>query len=324
MNLTRLFRPASEPTSEHVNAFKLIYGRDPSRTELDTLERLAKLPIDDRSRIYRAIIGSYDHQVLRTPFTVRFSEQDVAYIAMHGFELAVDALDFSVSQPLASGSYEPHLCAFYEARLKPGMTFVDVGANIGLYSMLAAHLVGERGRVISFEPNSENCRLILLSAIKNRFKNVALFPLALSDTIGYTFFATFLGSNGGMLSSDESVLNDPNCTVAPTMRMDDFVHERVDVIKIDVEGAEGLVVRGAQRLIEQYRPLVTSEFSMEMLPRISRMPGLDYLNYFREHAYDAFFIERRSGELVAIRSPEAFLDSYGSPTRIEDLVFMPR
>jgi len=236
----------------------------------------------------------------------------------------VDALDFSVSQPLASGSYEPHLRAFYEARLKPGMTFIDVGANIGLYSMLAADLVGEHGRVISFEPNSENCRLILLSAIKNRFKNVALFPLALSDTIGHTFFATFLGSNGGMLPSDESVLNDPNCTVVPTMRMDDFVHERVDVIKIDVEGAEGLVVRGAQKLIEQYRPLVTSEFSMEMLPRVSRMPGLDYLNYFKEHAYDAFFVEGSSGDLVPLESPEAFLGSYGPTTRIEDLVFVPR
>ena len=199
---------------------------------------------------------------------MRFSEQDVAYIPMHGFELAVDALDFSVSQPLANGSYEPHLRAFYEAQSKPGMTFIDVGAEIGLYSMPAAHLVGERGRVISFEPNSENCRLILLSAIKNRFKNVALFPLALSDTIGYHSFAMFLGSNGGMLPSDESVLNDLNCTVVPTMRMDDFVHERVDVIKIDVEGAEGLVVRGAEKLIEQYRPLVTSEFSMEMLPRL--------------------------------------------------------
>jgi FkbM family methyltransferase len=320
MRITERFRPASE----HVSAFRLIYGRTPTRTELATLAHLSRMPIDDRSRIFRAIIGSYDHQVLRTPFAVRFSDKDLAYIPMHGFELAVDALDFSVSQPLASGSYEPHLRAFYESRLKPGMTFVDVGANIGLYSMLAAQLVGDRGRVISFEPNSENCRLILLSIIKNRFVNVSLFPLALSDMMGYTFFSTFLGSNGGMLPSDESVLNDPNCTVVPTMRMDDFIHERVDIIKIDVEGAEGLVVRGAQKLIEQHRPLVTSEFSMEMLPRVSRMPGLDYLNYFKEHVYDAFVIERGSGELVAIQSPEAFLDSYGPPTRIEDLVFVPR
>ena len=104
MNIASLFRPASE----HVNGFMLIYG-NPSKTELDTLEHLAKMPIDDRSRIYRAIIGSYDHQVLRTPFTVRFSEQDVAYTSMHGFELAVDALDFSVSQPLASGRAD-HSC----------------------------------------------------------------------------------------------------------------------------------------------------------------------------------------------------------------------
>jgi FkbM family methyltransferase len=320
MKITQYFRSASE----HLRAFKLIYGRSPTKAELATLEHLAKLPLKDESRIFRAIIGSYDHQFLRTPFSVRFSDKDVAYVATPGFQLAVDALDFSVSQPLASGNYEAHLRAFYQARLKPGMTFVDVGANIGLYSMLAAQLVGDSGRVISFEPNSENCRLVLLSIIKNRFANVSLFPFALSDKTGYTFFATFLGSNGGMLPSDESVLNDPNCTVVPTMRMDDFIKERVDVIKIDVEGAEGLVVRGAQKLIEMHRPLVTSEFSMEMLPRVSRISGYDYLNYFKEHAYDAFIIDRASGELIAIQSAEAFLEAYGPPTRIEDLVFVPR
>ena len=320
MKIAQYFQSASE----YVRAFRLIYGRNPTKNELPTLEHLSKLLLKEQPRIFRAIISSYDHQVLRTPFSVRFSDKDLIYIPLHEFQLAVDALDFSVGQPLASGGYESHLRAFYQTRLKPGMTFVDVGANIGLYSMLAAQLVGDSGRVISFEPNSENCRLILLSIIKNQFANVSLFPLALSDVTGYTFFSTFLGSNGGMLPSDESVLGDPNCTVVPTMRMDDFIHERVDIIKIDVEGAEGLVVRGAQKLIEMYRPLVTSEFSMEMLPRVSKMPGHDYLSYFRGHGYDVFMVDRGSGELLAIQSTESFLDSYGSPTRIEDLVFVPR
>ena len=308
---------------DYLRTFRLIYGRAPSKNELPLLNQLARLPIREQHRIFRAIIGSYDHQVLSTPFSVRFSEQDVTYLRMGEFELAIDALDYSVSQPLAGEGFEPHLRAFYQTMLKPGMTFVDVGANIGLYSMLAAQLVGSSGRVISFEPNSENCRLILLSIIRNRFRNVTLFPWALSNATGYTFFSTFVGSNGGMLSSDESVLGSPNCLVVPTMRIDDCIQERIDAIKIDVEGAEGLVVGGARKLIETYRPLITSEFSMEMLPRVSRIPGYDYLEYFKNLGYNAFVIERGSGALAAIQSTEAFLDSYGSPTRIEDLAFLP-
>ena len=63
---------------------------------------------------------------------------------------------------------------------------------------------------------------------------------------------------------------------------------------------------------------------MEMLPRVSRISGHDYLQYFKNLGYNAFVIERGSGELAAIQSTEAFLDSYGPPTRIEDLAFLPQ
>jgi FkbM family methyltransferase len=310
--------------NELKQAFQTVYGRNPQKNELPLLEDLSRSPLGDKSRIFRAIIGSYDHQTLKTPFTVRFSEKDIAYIPLHGFLLAVDTADTSVSCPLAKGDYEPHLRTFYQNRLKPGMTVVDVGANIGLYTMLAAQLVGSSGRVISFEPNSENCRLILLSINKNRFNNVTLFPLALSDQAGYTFFTTALGSNGILLPTNESVLNDSSCIVISTIKMEDFISQKVDFIKVDVEGAEGLVIKGCRKLIEKHRPVVTSEFSMEMLPRISKMSGHEYLTYFKVNNYDIFMIDRNTGDLIEISSLDTFLDSYGPPTRIEDMAFIPR
>jgi FkbM family methyltransferase len=305
-------------------AFEIVYGRKARKNELPFLVNLSKLGIKDKSRIFRAVIGGYDHQVLKTPFTVRFSEKDIEFISISGSSLAIDSVDVSVSMPNAKGDYEPHMKAFYLERLKPGMTFIDVGVNIGLYSILGAQLVGSTGKVISFEPNSENCRLILYSVNRNKFKNISLFPLALSNKTGHTFFSTFIGSNGGLLPNNESVLADPNCIFIPTIKLDDLIDERVDFIKIDVEGAEGLVVSGAKRNIEKYRPLVTSEFSMEMLPRVSGMSGYEYLTYFKNNAYDIFMIDSKSKGLLEIPDIRSFIDSYGSPGRIEDLAFIPR
>ena len=312
----------SEP-EEMTRAFRSIYGREPQGNELTLLTQLSKLGLADSSDVFRAILGSLDHQTLKTAFSVRFSDRDVSYLPVQGFLLAADRTDIAVGLPLANGNYESHVLRFYVERVKPGMTFVDVGANIGLYSLLAAKLVGEGGHVLSFEPNSENCRLMLLSLNKNGYINVAVFPIALSDKTGHAFFTTHIGSNGGLLPDTVAVLSDPSCIVIPTTRMDDFVHERVDFIKIDVEGAEALVVMGAKNLIERHRPVITSEFSMEMLPRVSGISCRDYLGYFRDNRYDIFMIDRSSKNLVSIPDIDLFLDSYGSITRIEDLAFIP-
>jgi len=188
---------------------------------------------------------------------------------------------------------------------------------------LAARQVGESGKVICFEPNSENCRLILLSAYKNGFKNVILYPMAASDRTGAVLLSTHLGSNGGLIPANERSLLSPNCRVVSAVRIDELILDPVDLIKIDVEGAEGLVIRGAQNLIERHRPIVTSEFSMEMLSRVSGMPGQEYLAFFQARGYDIFLIDRRSGDLVGIEDVDAFIAHYGPPVRIEDLVFVP-
>ena len=308
---------------EVTRIFGLIYGRDPGPGEMPLIDNLCHLNIRTTTDIFRAILSSFDHQTLKTGFTVRFSEKDISYIQVRGFELAIDKTDIAVSLPISQGNYESHLLSFYANRIKVGMTVVDVGANIGLYSLLASQLVGEEGHVLSFEPNSENCRLFLLSLNRNRSKNVTLFPVALSSKRGHEFFTTCIGSNGGLLPNNVAVLGDPSCIVVPTARLDDLIQEHVDFIKIDVEGAEALVVMGAKNLIERDRPIITSEFSMEMLPRVSGITCHDYLYYFLYNHYDIFIIDRISGNLERINDIDIFLKSYGSMTRIEDLAFIP-
>lgn len=304
--------------------FKIVYGRAPSYSELDFLSGLSSLSQKgDWTGLFRAIVGGYDHQWLKTPFTIRFSKEDIEYISIYGVEVSTDRVDISVSLPLQREEYESHVVRFYRDCLKPGMTFVDVGANIGVYSLIAAKLVGTSGKVFCFEPNSENCRLIMLSAFRNNFQNVFVYPFALADKTGSGFFSTHIGSNGGLISDTPESLSNPSCVVVPTLRLDDVINFKVDCIKIDVEGAEGLVSQGAMRLIETWHPMITSEFSMEMLPRVSGISGKEYLKFYVDNHYDIFLIDRHSQELIPIHDIYSFIDGYGEPTRIEDLAFIP-
>ena len=227
--------------------FEILYGRRPNTREIDHLKTLPGLTADQATGQFRSIIAGFDRQLLNTPFWIRFSQSDVVYRSVEGAELALDRADVAVSLPiLHGGQWEPHLTRFYREQLKPGMTFIDVGANIGYFTVLASRLVGPEGRVIAFEPNSENCRLILLSLNKNRLGNVTLHPIGLSNQTGLAFFSTHLGTNGGFISSTESTLLDPNCTVIPTMRLDDLLADTpVNFLKMDTEGAEGMIVAGA-------------------------------------------------------------------------------
>jgi FkbM family methyltransferase len=305
--------------------FRMIYQSDPTRAELEHLRKLSTIPRDGHgSSVLRALIQGFDHQQRATGFHIRFSIEDIEYANVQGNHVAIDRMDPSVGAPLKSGAFEPHLIQFFQTHLKPGMTFVDIGANMGTYSMLAAGLVGESGRVLSFEPNSENCRLILLGARRNEFQNIELFPFGLGSAKGHMLFATHVGSNGGVISNSQSALENPTCVVIPVFRLDEVLHDRFDCLKIDVEGAEGLVMQGAMRLIEAHRPIITSEFSLEMLRRVSGMSGEAYLRLFADRGYLVHLIDRETRALVPVPDVEAFVKTYGELGRIEDMAFLPQ
>jgi FkbM family methyltransferase len=305
--------------------FEVVYGRTPRDDELHMLAE--NVPARDRRNVvhlFRAVLNAVDHHHNHTPFVVRFGPDDVSFTSFDGLEIAVDTADRSVSTPIIQGHYEEHLRPVLSDLLSKGDTFIDVGANVGLYSLLASRIVGAHGSVHAFEPNSENCRLILLSLRHNAMNNVTLWPVALGAESGHSLFTTALGSNGSLVADVEDRLLHSTAVVVPVVRLDDTISEKIDVMKIDVEGAESIVVQGARRLIEKHRPSVISEFSLEMLSRVSGNNGLDYLQYWEQLGYELLLCERESGALTKIARAQEFVASYGSPTRIEDLVLRPR
>lgn len=135
-----------------------------------------------------------------------------------------------------------------------GMTVVDVGANVGVYTSLFAQLVGPSGRVIALEPAPDNWRALNKALTTNRWNNVEIHQLAAADRSGRMYFERSSynsGNNALSLKSDRE-----GAESVEVVRLDDLLAGRkVDFIKIDVQGWEAAVLRGAQQTLEGNRPL---------------------------------------------------------------------
>ncbi len=305
-------------------AYALMFGRRPPPDVLAALhENLGTVEIRDTVGL-RQMIMCLDRQVHVTAATVRFSSAELLKISVEGITLLVDAADVAVSRSiLQEGTYEAHVTRVFRRYIRPGWRVVDVGANVGYYSMLAASLVGSQCEVLAFDPNSENARLVLLNAAENEFHNVRLFPLALAESAGYAYFTTHIGSNGSFIADEQARLADGRGVVVPTARLDDLVHAPVDFIKLDVEGAEYRVLRGGQRLIAESRPIISSEISCDMISRISNTEPRTYLSFFARYGYAIHIISRISGQIELVVDIDALLRDWGSWWRIEDLLMLP-
>jgi FkbM family methyltransferase len=268
----------------------------------------------------RRILGSIEHQLAPTAFSVQLSGEDAVRCAVGQVELFCDAADAAVTPGLRSGTYEPHLTAVFERHCRPGMTVVDVGANLGYFSLLASRLVGPDGRVVALEPNSENCRLLLSSLRVSGISNVELLPVAADVARGWAYYATHVGSNGGLVEDGE--LLSSFGTVVPTFRLDDLIERKVDFLKMDVEGAEGRVVQGATRIIEKDRPIVTTELKEEMLQRVSDRSVADYLGYFGDLGYLPTLLDKDNGAEKPYPSVDALLDDWAMDD-LRDVLLLP-
>lgn len=167
------------------------------------------------------------------------------------------------------GTYEPEVRAVIGDRLGPGDTAIDVGANVGWHALLMASRVGPTGRVYAFEPN-ESTRQRLVSAVEaNHFNQIVVDPRAAADHEGPTGFdapaagETWDGTGRLVSTGAERTVE---CVTLDRFAAERGV-ERVALIKIDVEGWELSVLRGATRVLRALRPVVVFEYDPAYVSR---------------------------------------------------------
>ncbi len=202
-----------------------------------------------------------------------------------------------IGQPVREGRFENAESAFVERWLQPGMTVLDIGAHHGYYTLLASRRVGSEGRVVAFEPSPREREALRQHVKLNRCGNVLVEGLALGSENKEAEFYVVQGSQTGCNSLRRPLIE--STTVARKVqvkRLDDWMKERkierVDFIKLDVEGGELEVLQGAEQLLERRsrpRPVVLAEVQ-DLRTGPWGYPAKEIIEYLRAKGYEWFGI----------------------------------
>lgn len=208
--------------------------------------------------------------------------------------MLLDRNDYVDRTILVAGVWEPETWHSLSEHIQSGAVFVDVGAHIGYYSLKAAKVVGPGGRVLAIEPNPETVRRLRGNIQASGAPAITVVPVACSDSDGtLELFAAAGGNTSASSLSKENASNSGPVTTSfhvQARRLDAIIEEsgvtRVDVIKIDVEGAELTVLKGAQETLDRYHPVVTVELIESQLKSMGTSSA-EVARFFKGHGYTA-------------------------------------
>jgi FkbM family methyltransferase len=229
-------------------------------------------------------------------------------INLYGVTVLLNQNDAVVSGSLALGCYETRLLAYFAAEIKPGMFVVDVGANIGLYALVAAKLVGDSGVVLAVEPCDENISFVRRSAELNGLQNVTLVQEAVGDKAGEA--ALFINNEN---LADHRIFQDGDrayktVMIRPLDAIVEAVSSRpVDIIKIDIQGAEDLAINGIRRvLLKNPSAKVFMEFWPWGITKAGGSPQR-VLDGIQSCNFSILQFSNRAGKFIEVTEPASLL-----------------
>ncbi|NIY66400.1 FkbM family methyltransferase [Streptomyces malaysiensis] len=234
-----------------------------------------------------------------------------------GATFAVDTQDLIQRYLYLFGVWEPHMTRWLQRRLKPGDVFVDVGANIGYYSVLASRLVGGSGKVVAVEASPTFLRLLQRHARRNGCANIRTVNAAVSDREELLTFILASSRNMGANSvvpydgPAESTFEIAARPLPDLLTEDEITRARV--IKVDVEGAEGGVVRGLVPLLDRVRP--DAELTVEVTPQRMAELGDSVEELLAALTGHGFHVYRLTNDYAAGSYPDALRRAPEVPVR---------
>lgn len=247
----------------------------------------------------------------------------------YGFKFHADLADWLGQYVYLTGAYEPPTARVIANLLQEADAMLDIGANAGFFSLLAASRVGRNGRVYSFEPVPTVRRRLAANVALNCFDSIVISEVALSDQPGQVDM--YEGPEGHKgLSSLRPLEHAAQKITVRVERLDDRLNElpRIRLAKIDVEGAEQNVLLGMSSLLERDKPDIVLEITDSYLQQFGHSAD-ELLSWLTARGYRAYRIDEQGLLPLSGPVPSSWPDQFNAlfttasrlPRRLQEMVY---
>ena len=224
-------------------------------------------------------------------------------VSVNGYKLNVIPGDLGISSELLMfKTHEPLTTKLLSKELKKDMVCLDVGGNIGYYTLFESNIVGENGKVIAIEPSPPNFQHLKKNLEIQNTKNVDAYNFAAGDKDGDINFLIYKESNGSFTIPDGETTDLPGEIIkVQAKRLDTFLDElkinRVDFVRMDVEGYESHIIEGMKKTMELFKPMFQIEVHASLLGKDGTK---NFLKTFQEYGYESKYYVPRDIDLPII------------------------
>lgn len=248
-------------------------------------------------------INKYSKKIIKylrrkkNEFFLKLLPKNQIYISPLGFKMNL-SLDKQVDKEIFMEIFESETQNFYAEIVKKGMVIFDIGANKGLYSLIAASKIEPDGKIVSFEPAPKAYDALVSNILLNNFTTIYPFKVGIADKQGEVIF------NICKDDAYNSIGNNPlkpikEKQVIKTISIDEFCEsqniDKIDLMKIDTEGAEELAIKGGiKTLSKDNGPLIICEYNSKTDYGIANSTGM--FNLLKKMGYSIF--QLKSGQLL--------------------------
>jgi FkbM family methyltransferase len=273
-------------TRDEVNwAYRYVLGREPSREEIARLAPQAMY----WSQLRAMLLGS-DEFAAEQKLIGHTAKWVVTEIFSGALRLWIDLADKYVSFGCLIDNYEPLESAALRRLLRPGAHVVDVGANVGWFTFLAALAVGPEGHVSAIEPRRPTVDYLRRSVSLNQLdERITVMQTAVGRETGSASIVWQPASRNPGSAHFGAPGDNVEAQAVDVRTLDDLLAgTAVDCVKLDIEGAEGLALLGADRVLRECRPLMLCEINPAGLQNVSAMSVDAFLMLVRSRSYVVF------------------------------------
>ena len=272
-------------------AYRLFFDREPEN-EKAIIEKLNAWRTTKELRT-EFLVASEFHE--KNPALAMTNESIIVIKELkNNRRLFVDLSDRVIGHGIIKGQYESEEVDYVKSVIKPGDTVLDIGANIGFFTIIMADLIGETGKSYSFEPLERNFKLLERSVKENKFNDRSKIEhAAISENQGTLELISpseTLNLGGAFLKTGTTEV--PPGHIAenvPVIKLDDYSIKRpVNFIKIDVEGAELLALRGAKKILTEDKPVIMAEINPPQLEKVSNCTSTEFINEMTCYGYNCY------------------------------------